>query len=303
MRTTTILIAMLVTAPLAAEAKPKAKAQSKAHSVKTHMDRAGKAHKAKKFDVALTELEAAYAIEPQPKLLFAIAQVQAKLDRCQGAIENYEKFLASTKDKQKQAIVKQAIASCRTKIAADTSEPTPASDNVFRDKKPVEEVPVVPTAVEPTPAPTPEPTPAPTPAPPPAPIIDDAPPPRSSIDTPIMGRGETPPGSGSRPWYKDVVGDALVVGGVASGALSVVMYLKAQSELDDAESAGSLDGYEQLVNDAHDHRTYAVIFAGAGVVLVGGGLLRYALHDSDESRGVALAPTSGGAVVTWSGGF
>jgi hypothetical protein len=300
MRTTTILIAMLVTAPLAAEAKPKPKpkAQSKAASVKTHMDRAAKAHKATKFDVALTELEAAYAIEPQPKLQFAIAQVQAKLDRCDSAIENYEKFLASTKDKQKQSIVKQAIAACRTKVAAAAPppEPTPppttstTSDNVFRDKKPVEEPPVAPPPVEPTPAPAPE----------PAPIIDDAPPPASS---PIMGRAEAPPRSGTRPWYKDVVGDALVVGGVASGALSVVMYLKAKTELDDAESATSLTGYEQLVNQAHDHRTYAVIFAGAGVVLLGGGLLRYALHDSGESRGVALAPTSGGAVVTWGGGF
>jgi hypothetical protein len=285
MRTTTLLIAMLVTAPLAAEAKPpKARAQRKGPSVKTHMDRAAKAHKAKKFDVALTELEAAYAIDPQPKLLFAIAQVQAKLDRCDGAIENYEKYLASTKDKQKQSIVKQAIAACRKKIAAATPppEPEPApTDN------PVEETPPAP-AVEPAPAPEP------------MPIIDDAPPPASS---PILGRAETPPSSGPRPWYKDIVGDVLVAGGVASGALSVVMYLKAKTELDDAESASTLPGYEKLVNQAHDHRTYAVIFAGAGVVLLGGGLLRYALHDSGESRGVALAPTSGGAVVTWSGGF
>jgi hypothetical protein len=118
-----------------------------------------------------------------------------------------------------------------------------------------------------------------------------------------MGRAETRPGTSSRAWYKDVVGDALVVGGVASGALSVVMYLKAKTELDDAESASSLVGYDHLVAQAHDHRTYAVIFAGAGVVLLGGGLLRYALHDSGETRGVALAPTSGGAVVTWGGGF
>jgi hypothetical protein len=291
---TTILIAMLVTAPLAAEAKPKsrppkARAQSKGASVKTHMDRAAKAHKAKKFDVALTELEAAYAIDPQPKLLFAIAQVQAKLDRCDGAIENYEKYLASIKDKQKQSIVKQAIEACRTKIAAATPppEPTPppSTDNVFRDQKPAEEPPPPP-AVEPAPEPTP--------------IVDDAPPPAIS---PILGRAETPAISGPRPWYKDVVGDVLVVGGVASGALSVFMYFQAKSELDDAENASTLPGYEQLVNQAHDHRTYAVIFAGAGVVLLGGGLLRYALHDSGESRGVALAPTSGGAVVTWSGGF
>jgi hypothetical protein len=282
MRTTTFLIAMLVSAPLVAEAKPKPKHENKAKSVKVHMDRAAKAHKAKKFEVALIELEAAYAIDPQPKLLFALAQVQAKLDRCEGAIENYEKFLASTQDKQKQAVVKQAIAACRTRIAEAT--PPPAD----------------PVPVEPTPPP-PEPTVVePAPAPEPSPIVDDAPPPAHS---PVMGGAETPPNRGPRPWYKDAVGDALVVGGLASGALSVVMYLKAKGELDDAERATTLDGYEQLLVDAHDHRTYAVIFAGAGVVLLGGGLLRYALHEDGESRGVALAPTSGGAVVTWSGGF
>lgn len=299
MRTKAIFIAMLVTAPLAAEAKPKPK--TKAQSVKAHMNRAAKAHKAKKFEVALTELEAAYAIEPQPKLLFAIAQVQAKLDRCDGAIDNYEKFLASTKDKQKQSIVKQAIASCKTKIASATPppEPTPATpperDSVFRDQKPIEATPP-PAEQKPAEPPPPEPLAE------PARIDDDAPP---SLGAPTTSRAETPPSRGGKPWYKDVVGDALVVGGLAAGAASVFMYLKATGELDDAESAASLDQYEDLVARAHDHRTYAVIFAGAGVVLLGGGLLRYALHDSGETRpgGVAVAPTSDGAVVTWSGGF
>lgn len=293
MHSRALLIAVLVTAPLAADAKPRPK--TRAQSVKAHMNRAAKAHKAKKFEVALTELEAAYAIEPQPKLLFAIAQVQAKLDRCDGAIDNYEKFLASTKDKQKQAIVKQAIAACKTKIASATPapDPTPPADNVFRDKKPVETPPppVEPPVAEPPP-----------PVAEPAPADDDTPP---SLGTPSMGRAETSPSRGGTPWYKDVVGDALVVGGLAAGAASVFMYLKATGELDDAETAASLDQYEDGVARARDHRTYAVIFAGAGVVLLGGGLLRYAFHDSGESRtsGVALAPTWGGAAITWSGGF
>ena len=291
MRTKAILIGLLVTAPLAADAKPKPK--TKAQSVKAHMNRAAKAHKAKKFEVALTELEAAYAIEPQPKLLFGIAQVQAKLDRCDGAIDNYEKFLASTKDKQKQSIVKQAIAACKTKIASAAPEPEPTpppGDSVFRDKKPVE---TTPPPVEPKSAELPPPEPM------PKPTLDTLP----SLGTPSFDRAETPPSRGATPWYKDVVGDALVVGGLAAGAASVFMYLKATGELDDAETAGSLDEYEDGLARAHDHRTYAVIFAGAGVVLLGGGLLRYALHDSGETRGVAVAPTSGGAVVTWSGGF
>lgn len=296
-----ILIAMLVTTPLAADAKPKPR--TKAQSVKAHMNRAAKAHKAKKFEVALTELEAAYAIDPQPKLLFAIAQVQAKLDRCDGAVDNYEKFLASTKNKQTQSIVKQAIAACKTKIAAAAPAPArtpPPDDTVFRDKKPIE---TTPRSVEMKVADPRPPEPVLELAPEPTHVEDDAPP---SLGPPSLGRAESPPSPGGTPWYKDVVGDALVVGGLAAGAASVFMYMKATGELDDAEAAGSLDQYEDGIARAHDHRTYAVIFAGAGVVLLGGGLLRYALHDRGETRppgGVALAPTSGGAVVTWGGGF
>src|SRR4051794_16867061 len=90
-------------------AKPKAKGKGKpAATAKVHIDKATKAHKEGKFDVALTELQAAYEIDPQPKLVFAIAQVQAKLGDCPSAVDSYTKYLSTTKDKQKQAVVKQA---------------------------------------------------------------------------------------------------------------------------------------------------------------------------------------------------
>ena len=114
-------------------------------------------------------------------------------------------------------------------------------------------------SIRPEPSPPPAPAPEPTPAPTPAPVVDDTPPPSSAVGS----IPERPATRGGSPWYKDVLGDALVVSGIAAGAVSIVMYTKARSELDDAEAAPSLDGYKDLVAQAHDHRTYAVILAGA----------------------------------------
>src|SRR5690349_4332587 len=98
-----ILVATLAATTLVADAKPRSKPKNKKQELKAHMNRATKAHKAGKFEVALTELEAAYALEADPKLLFAMAQVEQKLDRCGAAIDNYEKFLKTTKDKSTQS--------------------------------------------------------------------------------------------------------------------------------------------------------------------------------------------------------
>lgn len=291
----TTVVALLVAVPLVADAKPKAQVhrkQSKAkQAAKAHMNRATRAHKAGKFDVALTELQAAYAIDPQTKLLFAIAQVQQKLDRCDEAIPSYEKFLTSVADKQKRAVVEQAIDACKAKLAAAPAPPAEAAQpdgtSVFRDSKPAEQPPPPPS--EPA---APIPPPAPPPAPPPR-VEDDAPTTRI-VDTPVRR---------STPWYKDVLGDTLVLGGVASAVVSGIFYRNARADLDAAESADSIETYERLVDRAYDRRTIAVVLAGGGAVLVGAGLLRYALRDNGEAHGIALVPVRDGGLVTWSGGF
>lgn len=308
MRHASLVLALLAAGTLTADAKPKGKAKGKGKtkvSGKVHMDKAAKAHKAGSFDVALTELQAAYDIEPQPKLLFAIAQVQAKLDNCPEAVANYEKFLASTKDKQKQAVVKQAIKACNQKIAAAPAQPKP-EDSPFRDKKPEEPVAVVDKPAEPPPPAQPPPPPPPTqPPPPPSPLDTPSPAGEDNIlapnDNPLVPATTTV--RVDKPWYKDVIGDALVIGGVAAGVVSFVMYTGARGDLDDAEKAPSIEAYQDLVDSAHDKRTYAVLFAGGGAVLIGAGIVRYKLRDKGEARGVAVAPARGGGLITWTGGF
>ena len=95
------------------------------NTAKMHVDKAMKAHKAGKFDVALQELQAAYALDPKPDLLFAIGQVLVKLDRCTEAITYYEKFEAQSKDPRAKQVVTQAIDACKEILAKSAPPPPP----------------------------------------------------------------------------------------------------------------------------------------------------------------------------------
>jgi hypothetical protein len=273
-----------------------ADAKPKKQSPKPHIDKAMKAHKAGKFDVALTELKAAYEIDPQPKLLFAIAQVYAKLDDCPNAVENYEKFLAKEKDKKKHDVVKQAIAACKAKAPDPVASTTPDDKkDVFRKEKPAEEQQPPVEQVQPTPTPAPvetQPLPPPDPAPMPAPVKDKPLPPGPSATVTVK-----------KPFYKDIIGDVLVVGGVAVGVVSFIQYRGALGKLDDADDATTLEAYDAALADARDMRKMSLILAGGSVALIGAGVLRYTLRSGTETRRVAIVPTQSGGLITWSGGF
>jgi len=134
-----VLVAALIALPLSASAGPKEKAEAQ-----THIQKATAAHEAGSFDVALVELEAAYGLDPQPDLLYAIGQVQAKLNNCPAAITYYEKFLATNPGPEPTAATNEAINTCKAQMAATTQV------------QPVEQMPVA-QPQQPPPPPPPEP--------------------------------------------------------------------------------------------------------------------------------------------------
>src|SRR5262245_1184185 len=81
---------------------------------KQHFEAASAAHKAGKFRDALTELMTAYALDPKPELLYAIAQVHVKLGQCPQAITFYERFLAGNPKPEHAARARKAIDVCKT---------------------------------------------------------------------------------------------------------------------------------------------------------------------------------------------
>lgn len=119
-----LLVSALVALPLVAFAGPKEKKEAQ-----KHIEAATEAHQAGKYDVALTELQAAYALDPQPDLLYAMGQVDVKLGKCDDAVTSYERFLATNPPAEPSAAAKEAIDTCKTQMAraqqAAQPEPPP----------------------------------------------------------------------------------------------------------------------------------------------------------------------------------
>lgn len=281
MRSTSIVLAIsLVSTAALAGPKPKGpKKEDKdatAKEAKDHIDKATKAHAAGKYDVALSELRAAYNIDPQPDLLYAMGQVFSKLGRCTDATDSFEKFRAEKKnDPTISKVVDEAIAACKP-----TSTP-------FQDSH-ATEGPTEPAKTEPVKA---------EPPPPPA-----EPPPPPAEPTPVVVQPPPPAAEGSHAWYGDVLGDVLVAGGVVAVISAGFEYKSARSSLDDAENAMSLDSYNKLVDDAHSKRNVSLLLGGAGAALIAGGLVHYMFHGKHgETHSVAIVPTSGGGFITLSG--
>lgn len=242
-RSSALACALVLAVPAVAAADAKAKKQAKAH-----IESAMKAHGDGNFDVALTELESAYKLDPDPELLYAIGQVHSKLGHCDDAKSYYARYQQTNKDPAVTGVIDQAIAGC---------QPT-------------------------------------------------APPPPPPVETPPPAPGPTT--SGRAPWYRDYVGDALVGAGVIATVVGVVVYSSARSDLDAAEAAPDLPRYQALVDDAHSKRTLSIVLVGGGVALVGAGVAHYVFRGAGRSAEVApapvaISPTRGGGLVTWTGSF
>lgn len=79
---------------------------------RAHVANATRAHKEARYEDARVELEAAYALDPKPDLLYAIGQVEAKLGRCDEATEHYRRFAATQSDPRVARVVEEAITAC-----------------------------------------------------------------------------------------------------------------------------------------------------------------------------------------------
>jgi len=245
-----LLLAALCAVPSTAVAGPSAKDKKAA---KKHIKAATEAHKQEKFDVALTELQAAYALDPQPDMLYAIGQVQVKLGNCPEAIMSYEQFLETTPAPEVADAANEAIRVCRDQLAAQQPAPPPPETN-------------------------------------PQPVAPPPPPP--------------PPVAEGKAFYRDVLGDVLVVGGAVAVVTGVSLYVSARGTIDDAEAAPTYAEQQSLVDDAHSKRMYAVIAGSVGVVAIGVGVWRFTKGRGDaEKTSVAVVPTTTGGLVTFAGRF
>ncbi len=106
-----------------------------------------------------------------------------------------------------------------------------------------------------------------------------------------------------RAWYGDHVADAMVAGGVTAGLVGLFEYRSAVQTRDRADTASNFQGYVELINRAHSQRTTAIVFGVAGAALALAGGVHHVLTDRRPRHTVAIGPSKGGAVVTWSSWF
>jgi hypothetical protein len=134
-------------------------------------------------------------------------------------------------------------------------------------------------------------------------VIRPAPPP--AVDRSAAPPGTPPEAPGARAWYADpislgLLGGGLIVTGVGGGFL-----LAAQSASRDSKSAEkehkNYQDAETLKHTAERRGLIGAISAGAGVALLGAGVVRIVMHrGSSERSAVAgwLAPGGGGLAIS-----
>ncbi len=112
-----------------ATAQPGGPASHGSGESREHLAKAATAYKDGNWQVVLDELNAAYAIDPDPSLHFSIGQVYAKMERCRDAISSYRKYLESNPSEDRSQVAREAIGSCQAKLAAEPPPPPPPPPN------------------------------------------------------------------------------------------------------------------------------------------------------------------------------
>ena len=246
-----------------------AAAKPKRRDAKAAFDRGLAAYKKGSFEAASEALGKSYDLERDVDTLFAWAQSERKLDRCDKALDLYEKLLEFDLPPANRDAVELKRTECRTVIAQQKPKAAPP---------PVESK-VEPPPVEPKPAPPPvADQPASTPGPSPV------------SDTQLSGRA----------WYKDPIALGLVgTGGIATG-IGVGLLVSARSLDSSIKDATTYADAKQRADDAKSRGNLGLITAGVGGALVIGGVVWIVTHrGATEQHALTgwLTPGGGGGLA------
>ncbi len=112
-----------------------------------------------------------------------------------------------------------------------------------------------------------------------------------------------PPPAEGRSWWKDPVGDGLVLVGIAGLVVGGIELSAAASADSSKSNATSYADFKKFNDQATSDGKTGVIAAGAGGALVVLGVIWYATHREHQEHVVTgwVAPTGGGLAIT--GGF
>jgi hypothetical protein len=250
------------------------------------MERALELYGARSYVAAAAEIEAAYAIEPKPELLYMWAQSKRLGGDCRAAVELYERFLATGPSAEERARAQKNIQRCQAQPQAAPAAPAPGSPPPGGAAPPAapaspatEAAPAQPAgagASGPAAAAAPG-TPGAVAAGKPgslarAPSAPGAPP-ASLAATP----GPAPPEARRprTPWDQNNAGHALVIGAVVSGLAASGLYFWARNEREEAGAARVYQDAAAHAEAATLRRNLAYGAAGLAAALLVTGVVVY----------------------------
>lgn len=108
-----------------------------AAGAKARLDAGLEHYNAGRYEAAIAEFEAAYAIDPDPQLLFAWAQAERLAKRCSAAVPRYRKYLESKPSTDAVTLATNGISLCEASAKPAPVEPCANERSVPWYKDPV----------------------------------------------------------------------------------------------------------------------------------------------------------------------
>jgi outer membrane biosynthesis protein TonB len=249
-------------------------AAPKGAKAKAAFDKGVAAYQKNDYAAAAAAFGKSYGLEVDPETLFAWAQAERKQEHCDKANELYTKLLAMDLPDANRNVIKGQIAECEQILDAKKPKPEPTKVETKPEPTKVETKPE-PAKVETKPEPAKV-----EPATPQPPVEQPLPP------GPVEGR----------PWYRDPVGDTLMIGGLAGLGIGAAMLVTAHSAEQDEASAATYPEAKALDDKAKSRGEIGVIATGVGAALVVSGIVWYATHGKPSHAPTAWLTPTGGAV-------
>jgi hypothetical protein len=122
--TRALAVAVAVALVVVASAAP-ARAQSagRAAEARRHLDKGNRLYLEGRYDDAIVELQAGYALEQRPDFLYALGQAERKRGDCKAAIRYYQAFVDTGQSPQRTVAVLVQIDRCKQELAAAPATP------------------------------------------------------------------------------------------------------------------------------------------------------------------------------------
>lgn len=236
---------------------------------RNHYEAGNAYYQVSRYEDAAREFQRAYEISRQPELLFNIGRALEAAGNIQGALDAYQRFDEAGAPGFDREVLRARMENLRTRLSTTPTTPPPTP----------------PESSQTTPStPTPESSQNAAPAPPPS----HAPSPPSSMATTV-----SPPAQPHRTRVEyrhstlNAIGPFATMGlGVATGVVGIVLgVLSGQHPLVDQANMGMRpwdSEVDQQYRSAVGQNTAAWILGSAGITLVGGGALWFALRGPGE---------------------